>query len=148
MYKLKNVLPEYILLILYNALISSHLNYALTVWEMKANRLEILQKKTIRVVTESNFIAHTNPLFKQLNVLKIKDMFKVKILKFYYKLSYGLLSKYYNSYIHKLEEEPARVLRYNIIHPPLIKRVYVECNLLFQLIKLINTLKVDPNDQI
>ena len=75
-------------------------------------------------------------------------MFKVKILKFYYKLSYGLLSKYFNSYIHKLEEEPARVLRCNIIYPPLIKRVYVECNLLFQLIKLINTLKVDPNDQI
>ena len=31
MYKLKNVLPEYILLILYNALSSSHLNYGLTV---------------------------------------------------------------------------------------------------------------------
>ena len=35
-----------------------------------------------------------------------------------------------------------------IIHPPLIKRVYAECNLLFQLIKLIIILKVDPNDQI
>ena len=148
MYELKNVLPEYILLILYNALISSHLNYGLTVWGMKADRLEILQKKAVRIVTKSNFIAHTDPLFNQLNVLKIKDMFKVKILKFYYKLSYGLLPKYFNSYIHKLEEEPARVLRCNIIHPPLIKRVYVECNLLFQLIKLINTLKVDPNDQI
>ena len=81
-------------------------------------------------------------------MLKIKDMFKVKILICYYKLSYGLLPKYFNSYIHKLEEEPARVLRCNIIHPPLIKRVYVECILLFQLIKLINALKVDPNDQI
>ena len=53
-----------------------------------------------------------------------------------------------NEELMKLEEEPARVLRCNIIHPPLIKRVYAECNLLFQLIKLINTLKVDPNDQI
>ena len=147
MYKLKNVLPEYILLILYNALISSHLNYGLTAWGIKADQLEILQKKAFRIVTKSNFIAHTDPLFKQLNVLKIKNMFKVKILKFYYKLSYGLLPKYFNSYIHKLEE-PARVLRCNIIHPPLIKRVYVECNLLFQLMKLINTMKVDPNDQI
>ena len=75
-------------------------------------------------------------------------MFRVKILKFYYKLSNGLLPKYFNSYTHKLKEEPVRVLRRNIIHPPLIKRVYVECNLLFQLIKLINILKVDPNDQI
>ena len=64
MYKLKNVLPEYILLILYNALISSHLNYRLTVWGIKADRLEILQKKAVRIVTKSNFIAHTDPLFK------------------------------------------------------------------------------------
>ena len=152
MYKLKNVLPEYILLILYNALIFSHLNYELTVWGMKADRLEILQKKTVPFVTKSNFIAHTDPLFKQLNVLKIKDMFKVNILKFYYKLPYGLLPKYFNPYIHILERcnncVLSRVLRCNIIHPPLIRRVYVECNLLFQLIKLINTLKVDPNDQI
>ena len=34
MCKLNNVLPEYILLILYNALISSHLNYGLTVWQL------------------------------------------------------------------------------------------------------------------
>ena len=74
-------------------------------------------------------------------------MFKVKIIKLYYKLSYGLLPKYFNSCIHKIEEG-ARVLRCNIIHPPLIKRGYVECNLLFQISKLINTLKVDPNDQI
>ena len=52
MYKLKNVLPEYILLILYNSLISSHLNYGLFVWEIKADRLEILQKKAVRIVTK------------------------------------------------------------------------------------------------
>ena len=78
MYKLKNVLSEHILLILYNALISSHLNYGLFVWG--ADRLEILHKKTVRIVTKSNFIAHTDPLFRQLQVLKIEDMFKVKIL--------------------------------------------------------------------
>ena len=149
-YKLKNVLHEYILLILYNAFISSHLNYGLTVWGIKADRLEILQEKAVCIVTKSNFIAHTDPLFKQLNVLKIKDMFKIKILIFYYKLSYGVLPKYFNSYIHKLEEEPPFPVYYRCysIHPPLIKRVYVECNLLFQFHKLINTLKVDPNDQI
>ena len=46
MYKLKNVLPEYILLILYNSLISSHLNYGLFVWGIKADRLEIFTEKS------------------------------------------------------------------------------------------------------
>ena len=66
----------------------------------------------------------------------MKDMFKVKIVKFYYKLSYCLLPKCFYSYVYTLEEEPARVLCHNSIHPPLIKMFYAECNLLFHLIKL------------
>ena len=85
MYKLKNVLPEYILLILYNFFISSHLNYGLSVWGIKVDRLGSLQKKNpVCIVTKSNFIAHTDPLFRQLNVIK-----KITV----YKLFYGLLPK-------------------------------------------------------
>ena len=46
MYKLKNVLPEYILFILYNALISSHLNYGLFVLGIKADRLNFTEKNS------------------------------------------------------------------------------------------------------
>ena len=59
MYTLKNVLSEYILLILSNIRISSHLNYGLFVWGIKADRFEIFQKKTVCIVTKSNFIAHS-----------------------------------------------------------------------------------------
>ena len=46
MYTLQNVLPEHILLnMLYNSLISSHLNYRLFVWEIIADRLKILHKE-------------------------------------------------------------------------------------------------------
>ena len=45
-----------------------------------------------------------------------------------------------------IELEPARVLRINYIHPPLIRRVYAECSPLFQLIKLINDLNNDESD--
>ena len=38
-------------------------------------------RKKGRIVTTAH-IAHIDPQFRQLNVLKIKDMFKVKILKF------------------------------------------------------------------
>ena len=37
-----------------------------------------------------------------------------------------------------IELEPARVLRINYIHPPLIRRVYAECSPLLQLIKFNN----------
>ena len=42
----------------------------------------------------------------------------------------------------------ARDLRYQYIHAPLVKRVYAECSPLFQLIKLINSLKNNSNDTI
>ena len=47
-----------------------------------------------------------------------------------------------------MEFEPARVLRINYIHPPLIRRVYAECSPLLQLIKLINDLKNDESETI
>ena len=75
-------------------------------------------------------------------------MFKLKLLKFYYKLSSNLLPQYFESYRDVIERAPARELRQHCIHPPLIRRIYAECSPLFQLIKLINSLKADKNDTI
>ena len=47
-----------------------------------------------------------------------------------------------------IKQKPARDLRYQYIHAPLVKRVYAECSPLFQLIKLINSLKNNSNDTI
>ena len=75
-------------------------------------------------------------------------MFKLKLLKFYYKLSYDILPSYFQTYRHVIEREPTRDLRQHCIHPPLIRRVYAECSPLIQLIKLINILKADKYDTI
>ena len=45
-------------------------------------------------------------------------------------------------------QEPARTLRQNLIHPPYVKRVYIECSPLIQLIELVNKFKADKNDTI
>ena len=100
------------------------------------------------MITNSGYTAHTTPLFIELGLLKVQDMFKLKLLKFYYKLSSNLLPQYFESYRDVFERAPARELRQHSIHPPLIRRVYAECSPLFQLIKLINSLKADKNDTI
>ena len=58
----------------------------------------------------------------------------------------NLLPQYLESYRDVIESAPARELRQHYIHPPLIRRVYAEYSPLFQLIKLINSLKADKND--
>ena len=148
LYRLKNILPENVLFVLYNSLIVSYINYGLLLWGVHVHKLEHLQKKALCFMTNSGYISHTTPLLIKHGLLNVRDMYKLKLLKFYYKLSYDLLPPYFNYYIEVIEQKPVRNLRQHYIHAPLIKRVYAECSPLFQLIKLINCLKSDVNDNI
>ena len=121
LYRLKNIFPMYILQTLYNSLIVSYINYGLLLWGgVESHRVESLQKKAIRLITNSNYSAHTTPLFIELGLLKVQDMFKLKLLKFYYKLSYDLVPSYFQTYREVIEREPTRDIRQHCIHPPLI----------------------------
>ena len=35
----------------------------------------IAQKKIVRIISNADYLAHTNPLFKNLNLLKLEDLF-------------------------------------------------------------------------
>ena len=60
----------------------------------------------------------------------------------------NLLPIHFNKYRTIIEQQPARYLRQNMIHPPFIRMAYPECAPLFQLIKLLNKLKTDKHDTI
>ena len=96
----------------------SYINYGLLLWGIEVKKLEIIQKRAIRLITGSNYVAHTEPLFIQLGVLKVQDIFKLKLLKLHYKLCYGTLPQYFNHYRDIIERQPARPLRQHLIHPP------------------------------
>ena len=98
---------------------------------IESSRIEGLQKKAKRLVTNSAYIAHTTPLFIEERLLKGQDIFKLKLLKFYYKLSNNLLPPYFDSYRDVINREPLRALRQHFIHQPMIKRSYAECTPLF-----------------
>ena len=75
---------------IYNALFLSHMTYGLLLWGNQVEQVSKLQKKSIRLITGNEYMAHSEPLFKELELLKIEDLYKLKILKFYYNLSYGM----------------------------------------------------------
>ena len=62
---------------LYYSLFDSHLNFGNLLWGCAKNKLlhkvENLQKKCIRNVCLKHFRAHTEPLFKHLDILKFSD---------------------------------------------------------------------------
>ena len=55
------------------------------------------RNKAVRTITHSHYIAYSEPLLKQLNLLNIKDMVDQKLLKFLNKLKANKLPAYFNS---------------------------------------------------
>ena len=91
---LKLLLPQEIECLLYNSLIAPHINYGITAWGFHRNRITMIKKKAIRIITASSYISHTEPFFKQLNLLKVEDILTLQELKFYLKYNQGILPKY------------------------------------------------------
>ena len=83
-------LPQKILKLLYYSLVSSHLNYCNTIWGFTSNnnldRILKLQKRAIRIITHSNFLSHSKPLFRQLEILPIHDMLSLNMAAFMFSL--------------------------------------------------------------
>ena len=67
MYRLKDIYHQNILLTLYNSLIVPHLNYCILTWGSKffnCHKKLILQKEALMIITDSNYIAHSEPICK------------------------------------------------------------------------------------
>ena len=57
--------------------------------------LKKLQKRAVRIIKNSNYNSHTEPIFKDLHLLKLEDIFICNILKFYYKLEHQTVPQYF-----------------------------------------------------
>ena len=84
---------------LYNSLILPHLQYSILCWGFKTSRLFKLQKRAMRIITCSKYNAHSDPIFKKLNLLKISDIYNISLLKFYYKFKKDKLPHYFRDII-------------------------------------------------
>ena len=82
LYRLRNIYPESVLVTIYNTLILPHFHYCLLLWGSVAKEnhsMYLPQKKALRIMTNSDYLAHTEPLCKKLRILKISDMFSVAL---------------------------------------------------------------------
>ena len=81
-HKLKNEFPTSILKSIYNTLILTHLNYCAFCWGSQTNRIHLLQKRAIRNINNANYRAHSEPIFKSINLLKINDIYYYQFSNF------------------------------------------------------------------
>lgn len=124
--RLKHFLPQHIMRIIYCSLVQSNLNYSLLAWGYDYNRVVKLQKKIIRIICCSTYNAHTEPLFKGMRLLKVEDIFKINVLKFYYKLQHGKLPNYFKSYQPRSQVDiHGRDTRYGFLFPTNVTRMHL-----------------------
>ena len=113
MNRLKRYLPSHILKTIYNSLIQSNLNYSLLAWGFNCGRLKQLQKKAIRIIANAKYNSHTEPIMKKLEILKLEDLFKLNMLKWYFRFENKQLPNYFLSYKVKkqslIHEYPTRI---------------------------------------
>ena len=99
MNKLKRYLPISVMKLMYDSLILSHLQFEITCWGFECNRLVKLQKRALRIMTNSKYNAHTEPLFKDLKLMKLDGIFDIQCMKCFYKFRNNTLPKYFHSAI-------------------------------------------------
>ena len=127
---------------LYNALIIPQFKFCILCWGSVINKnhsLHILQKRALRLITNSSYIAHTEPLCKELRMVKVFDMFYVAVWKFYYKLMHKDLPSYF---FYMKPTLPTMCRRYHIrapmFHLPMIRHTSAEHSIRYCLINLLN----------
>ena len=80
LHRLKFILPKQMLFLISSSLILPHMSYSLLFWGTQYNKIELLQKKAVRVLSFKSPIAHTEPFYKGMNQLKLINMYTCNLL--------------------------------------------------------------------
>ena len=73
--------------------------------------IEILQKRTIRIITYAKFDVHTTPLFAKLNLLKFQDIITLYIACFMYNYSNSNIPNAFESFFTAVNKSHTRNTR-------------------------------------
>lgn len=133
LYKGRKYLNKCTLLTLYNAFIYPYLNYCIVVWgnafQTHLEPLVKLQKRAIRLISCANRIAHTEPIFKTLHVLKLSKLYVYSVQLFMYKYHHsslpGMFDNFYtmNNDIHYHNTRQQNALHVPTAHSTLGSKV-------------------------
>ena len=108
MYRARNCLTKNSLRKLHFAYIYPYLIYCIEIWGISPQThlkpLLLLQKKLVRIMTFSTYYAHTDPLFKDMEILIIDRLVIHRIGILMYKLNSGHLPKVLCNFFKKNNE--------------------------------------------
>ena len=73
--KVKHILPKSSLPTIYLTIVQSHLNYGLHIWgsSNSIDKVIVSQKKSLRIINNKTYNSHSEPLFKNSEILNVNE---------------------------------------------------------------------------
>lgn len=98
--QIKHFLPSKVLKTIYFALVHSQLSFGLLAWgkSIHSHRLNKLQKQAVRIINKSKYRAHTEPLFKKDNILKMDNLYTLQAALFIFDYKHNKLPQSFNDF--------------------------------------------------
>jgi len=147
LYKMNSVFPKDVLLSMYNTLILPHINYCLLSWGKQNDSILLLQKKSLRAVCCAKYKSHSEPLFKECNVLKINHIYETKLLTFYHNMLHSNISNNFTNFLPKFSigntRYPIRSPKYLL---PTYKHEYIKLTCRYQIPLILNSYMLPDHD--
>ena len=105
-FKVRHLLPTSVLVSLYNSLFSSFLQYGIIVWgltyDTHTKPIYLLQKKVFRAIAFKSFTSPSTPILSDLKILKLYDLFDLKLLIFVYESVNRISPFFFHNFIETL----------------------------------------------
>ena len=123
----KRYLPLEAVQMMYRSLIEPYFRCCCPIWGSASStnlrRLQKLHNRAARIVTDSPYDAHSEPLIQELGWLTIKQLIDTETVKIVYKALHNEAPKYLKELFHRLSDIQNRGLRNSKtdIHIPLLR---------------------------
>ena len=113
--KIKHFVPKKHKLTIYNAYVLSKICYGIEIYgslsETLNNRLQIVSNKLLKILFKLSPFHSTNQLHKELDILKVKDVYKSRVLNFVFLCLNHTPLCMFNNYFQKRQNLHDRNLR-------------------------------------
>jgi len=105
---------------LYHSIVYPHLTYGITLWgsahQTHKSKLILTQKKLMRIINGSKYDAHSEPIFKKFNILKLDDIYKLYVAKYCHKYFSSMLPSSVSSLFTTVSDIHEHATRRNTCH--------------------------------
>ena len=134
--KLKSMFPSDVLLNLYSTLVLSYLNYGILAWgnssRTNLDKLLLVQKRAIRIICHKSRLTHTDQLFHTNKVLKVYDLYDLRLGCFMYQLNSNELPHALSMLFSRNENFHSYPTRQSSgYHLPMLRTLYKQKTLIY-----------------